>query len=74
MTDDDTKGFAANVLAQIREQLMPSDGSAEFMRIDDAKVVAKCSYREGWAFAYRQWQRTGSVPDPFHPSITGETK
>ena len=22
------------------------------------------AYREGWAFAYRQWEATGSVPQP----------
>lgn len=38
---------------------------ADFTKtLTDAAAVATKAYREGWAFAYRQWEATGSVPQP----------
>jgi septal ring factor EnvC (AmiA/AmiB activator) len=39
--------------------LLDTDALAEYVE----RVRAK-AYREGWRFAYRQWENTGSVPDP----------
>ncbi len=49
----------------------PSDeADVEYIRADVADAaIAKAraeAYREGWAFAYRQCERTGSVPNPDH--------
>jgi hypothetical protein len=32
------------------------------------------AYREGWRFAYRQCEATGSVPNPDHPAIAQEAR
>ena len=31
------------------------------------------AYKDGWGFAYRQWQHTGSVPDPSYTIMASPT-
>ena len=40
----------------------------------DAAQAREATFRDGWGFAYRQWQATGSVPDPdYRPSTETRT-
>lgn len=40
----------------------------------DAAQAREATFRDGWGFAYRQWQATGSVPDPdYKPSTEART-
>lgn len=40
----------------------------------DAAQAREATFRDGWGFAYRQWQATGSVPDPdYRPSTEART-
>jgi hypothetical protein len=44
--------------------LSDTDALAEYVKRDAAEAEKRAAYKEGWRFAYRQWERTGSVPDP----------
>jgi hypothetical protein len=46
-------------LAHTIRALSDTDALAEY-----AEKVRAEAYKEGWRFAYTQWERTGSVPDP----------
>jgi hypothetical protein len=49
---------------------------------DDARAALEAmlaearmeGYRDGWRFAYRQSEATGSVPDPDHAAIRAEAE
>lgn len=48
---------------------IPCNGTGGVKPAPDAVAEADdidAAYKDGWGFAYRQWQRTGSVPDPEH--------
>jgi hypothetical protein len=56
----DPEESAPNAVSYIRADV----SVARIADLTRQLAEARASYKEGWRFAFTQWERTGSVPDP----------
>ena len=74
-SDADAKAAAqADNKSRIMGALEPTPDDARSTLEAMLAEARKEGYREGWRFAYRQSERTGSVPDPDHAAIRAEAE